>query len=186
MARALCRGAAQAGASVDEIVLNALDFRGCQACMSCKGKTEACALLDGLTPVLEAVAACDVLVMATAVYFGEVSGQLKCFIDRLYCFLTPTYAVSRENRSRLAPGKSACMVIAQGHRREDLFTDIFPRYAYFLNMLGFGHLRLLRQAGVFDMGAAAARAELLERARSLGADLALGAGEPDWTAPERR
>lgn len=186
MARALCRGASAEGAQVQEFALNALDFRGCQGCLACKKKAEACVLDDGLTPVLEAVRACDVLVLATPVYFGEVTAQLKAFIDRTYSYLTPDYALNREHRTRLAPGKTLCFVIAQGHPREDLFTDIFPRYAYFFDWLGFTKARLLRACKVYRTGDAEARAGLLEQAEALGRELATGRGEPDFRPAEHR
>ena len=77
------------------------------------------------------------------------------------------------------------MVIAQGHPREDLFTDIFPRYAYFFNWLGFTHARLLRACRVLQAGAARAREDVLAQADALGRDLARGEGEADWMPPAR-
>lgn len=176
MAGELCRAAGEAGAVVQTFALNRLDYKGCQGCLQCKAKAEACVLRDGLTEVLEAVRGCDALVLATPVYFGEVSAQLKGFIDRCYSFLTPDYAFNREKRTRLVPGKTFCMVIAQGHPREDLFTDIFPRYAYFFNWLGFSEGRLLRACKAYHLGDAALRPDVLDQARSLGRELATGPG----------
>ncbi|MHC1702170.1 MAG: flavodoxin family protein [Humidesulfovibrio sp.] len=175
MAQALCRAAEEAGAAVTTFALNRLEYRGCQGCLACKKEAQACVLEDGLTPVLEAVRACDVLVLATPVYFGEVTAQLKGFIDRTFSYLQAGYAhLPRGERSRLAPGKTLAFVIAQGHPREDLFTDIFPRYAYLLNWQGFTHSRLLRACAVYHQGDAAARPEVLEEARALGRELAAG------------
>lgn len=181
MARALCAAATEAGAEVETFALNKLNYRGCQGCLACKGKLDACALEDDLSPVLRAVAACDVLVLATPVYFGEVTAQLKAFIDRTYSYLTPDYAFNKEQRTRLDKGKTLCFVIAQGHPREDLFTDIFPRYAYFFNWLGFTESRLLRACKVYHLGDANARQGLLDQARSLGRELATAVqeGRPD-------
>jgi multimeric flavodoxin WrbA len=173
LAQALCQAAAGAGAAVQTFALNTLTYQGCQGCLACKKKAEACVLEDGLTPVLAAVRACDVLVLATPVYFGEVTAQLKGFIDRSFSYLQAGYAhLPRGERSRLSPGKTLVFVIAQGHPKEDLFTDIFPRYAYFLNWQGFTESRLLRACGVYDLGDAAARPGLLDEAQALGRELA--------------
>lgn len=173
MAQALCEVAGGAGARVTTFALNKLDYRGCQGCLACKKDAQACVLTDGLTPVLEAVRACDVLVLATPVYFGEVTAQLKGFIDRTFSYLQAGYAhLPRGQRSRLSPGKTLVFVIAQGHPREDLFTDIFPRYEYLLNWQGFTRSHLLRACSVYHQGDAAARPEVLEEARSLGRKLA--------------
>jgi multimeric flavodoxin WrbA len=171
MARAFCEAAAGAGASVDSVYLNGLAARGCQACFSCKGKSETCVLEDGLTPVLAKAAACDVLVLATPVYFGEVTAQLKTFIDRTFSFLTPEYASSKTNRSRLTPGKTLVMLLAQGHPREDLFADIFPRYQYFYTWMGFTRSHLVRACGVYAPDAAAGREGLLDKIAALARDV---------------
>jgi len=184
MAQALCTSAEEAGARVTTFALNKLNYRGCQGCLACKKEAEACVLDDGLTPVLEAVRGCDVLVLATPVYFGEVTAQLKGFIDRSFSFLKAGYPhLPRGERSRLTPGKALVFAIAQGHPKEDLFTDIFPRYAYFYNWLGFTDSRLLRACAVYHLGDAAARPEVLEEARSLGRELATTPG-PGVTAGE--
>jgi multimeric flavodoxin WrbA len=173
MAQALCDTAQAAGAQVQTFALNRLDYRGCQGCLACKKDAEACVLDDGLTPVLEAVRGCDVLVLATPVYFGEVTAQLKGFIDRTFSYLKSGYAhLPRGERSRLASGKTLVFIIAQGHPREDLFTDIFPRYEYLLRWQGFTKSHLLRACATYHLGDAAARPEVLEEAKSLGRALA--------------
>jgi len=173
MAQSLCEAAEAAGAEVQTFVLNKLTYRGCQGCLACKKDAESCVLDDDLTPVLEAVRGCDVLVLATPVYFGEVTAQLKGFIDRTFAYLKGGYQhLPRGERSRLASGKTLVFVIAQGHPREDLFTDIFPRYQYLLNWQGFTKSHLLRACSVYHQGDAAARPEVLEEARSLGRELA--------------
>ena len=178
MARAVCQAAEAAGADVRTFALNTLSYRGCQGCLACKEEgSEGCVLDDGLTGVLTAVRGCDVLLLATPVYFGEVTAQLKGFIDRTFSFLVPGYAhAPRGQRSRLAPGKTLCFVIAQGHPREDLFTDIFPRYAYLLDWQGFNQSRLLRACAIYKLGDAAARESLMDEARALGRGLATGLG----------
>lgn len=175
MARVLCDAARQAGAEVESVQLNGLDAQGCQACYGCKRNSEACVLEDGLTPVLESVRACDVLVLATPVYFGEVSAQLKTFIDRTFSFLTPEYAHDKTKRSRLAPGKTLVFLIAQGHPREDLFADIYPRYQYFFTWFGFSATHLVRACGVYDPGDALAKPGLAEEIAALGRRVAAGA-----------
>lgn len=54
----------------------------CKACYVCF-KTERCVQRDDMQDVLEKVAACDVMVLASPTYFLTMSGQMKIFIDRL-------------------------------------------------------------------------------------------------------
>jgi len=102
----------QAGVETASFTLNNLSYRGCQACYMCKTKVDHCILEDDLSPVLEAVTKSDILVMATPVYFGHVSGQLKTFFDRTFSFLVPDYHAT-PYKSRLAPGKKSVFIIAR-------------------------------------------------------------------------
>ncbi len=150
MLETLERRAEASDHDVQAFNLGRMDYTGCIACYACKQRTEACVVQDDLAPTLEAVAACDVLVVATPVYFGEVSAQLKGFIDRCFSFLVADYA-RVPHKSRLAPGKAMGWCIAQGHPKPERFEDIYPRYEYFFTRyLGFDSCRLTRATGVYE------------------------------------
>ena len=139
------------GAESETFILNKLSFRGCQACYACKTKLDRCVMKDDLSPVLEAVKSADVLLLATPTYFGDVSGQLKCFIDRTYSFLKPDY-LTNSLPSRLAPGKRLVFIITQGHPDEGMFSHIFPLYDKFFRWYGFADSILIRACGVGSGG----------------------------------
>lgn len=147
LARHLLATAETHGAQVTVIELNRLSYRGCQGCYACKTGHDRCVLRDDLTGVLAAVEQTDVLVLASPVYYGEVTAQLKGFIDRTFSYLVPDY-LSNRRPSRLRPGKEVVMVLTQGHPDENLFADIFPRYIQFLGWYGFARSHLLRGCGL--------------------------------------
>ena len=63
-----------------------LDYKGCMSCMACKIKSRAsniCKFKDALTPVLEEIAQADGLVLGSPIYFGDVTGQMRTFLERL-------------------------------------------------------------------------------------------------------
>ena len=63
-----------------------LDYKGCMSCMACKIKGRAsniCKFRDALTPVLEEIAQADGLVLGSPIYFGDVTGQMRTFLERL-------------------------------------------------------------------------------------------------------
>ena len=91
LARQFLAAARELGAEVQEYQLNKLNFQGCQGCRTCKTKSEACILEDDLAPVLAAIKAADLLVLASPVYFGDLIGQMKCFFDRTYSYLQPRF-----------------------------------------------------------------------------------------------
>ena len=83
--------AEELGAKVKTYTLNGLKYSGCQGCMMCKTKLEKCVLEDDLEEVLDAVQQADILLMASPVYYGDISSQLKGFIDRTFSYLKPDF-----------------------------------------------------------------------------------------------
>jgi multimeric flavodoxin WrbA len=162
MAGHFCNEAEKCGAEVTRFALNQLDFRGCQGCMACKTKLDRCVLQDDLTQVLEAVRATDVLVLASPVYFWDVSSQLKAFLDRTFSYLVPDF-ITRPlpEKSRLAPGKKLVFILAQGNPDESLFTNIFPKFDYFFQMNGFAERLLIRACGVQEPGEVEGRPDVM-------------------------
>ncbi len=66
--------------------LYGLDYKGCMSCMACKIKGRAsnvCKFKDALTPILEEIAQADGLVLGSPIYFGDVTGQMRTFLERL-------------------------------------------------------------------------------------------------------
>jgi multimeric flavodoxin WrbA len=163
IAKRFCETAEGLGGEVQTFALNKLKYRGCQGCMTCKTKLDRCVLEDDLTQVLEAVREAETLVMATPVYFGEVSSQLKGFIDRTFSYLVPDYGTN-PNPSRLAPGKKLVFIQTQGQGNAEYFGDIFPRYEFFFKWYGYKDNHLIRACGVYDKGDAGDRSDVMELA----------------------
>lgn len=168
LAQSFLDAAGGLGAQVSSHRLNDLHYRGCQACMACKTKLDKCALKDDLAPVLAEIQACDVLVLASPVYFGELCSQLKACIDRTYSFLKPDY-LTNPQPVRLAPGKVLVMALPPGRGCRKLRRHLPP-----LPLL----LRLVRLQGLpFAAGMRGARARRgLKPARGPGPGP--GSGQP--------
>jgi len=88
-------GAASQGAETELVHLYDLDFKGCTSCFACKlkgGKSYGkCAMIDGLTPVLEKLAGANAFLLGSPVYFGTVTGEMKSSMERLlFPYLTYT------------------------------------------------------------------------------------------------
>ena len=153
------------GADTKVYLLNQMDFQGCQACRTCKTKSETCILEDDLAQVLADLKQADLLVLASPVYFGDISGQLKCFFDRTYSYFNPDFS------SRVPPGKKAVMVLVQANPDEAEFADIFPRYQRWLKLYGFDPVYLLRSVGVRDPGDIDHQPQVLDQAAALAREL---------------
>ena len=71
---------------IKTIRLYDLNYKGCISCMACKLKGKAsniCRFKDALTPLLEEIAQADGIVLGSPIYFGEVTGQMRAFLERL-------------------------------------------------------------------------------------------------------
>lgn len=170
MADRFCRTAEAAGAETQTFTLNKLEYRGCQACMTCKTKLDRCVLKDELTQVLDAIRDADILVMASPIYYGEVSSQMKGFIDRTFSYLVPDFDTNPQT-SRLKPGKKLVIMLTQGDPGEELYADVFPRYASFFKWYGFDESHLLRACGVMGPGEVEGRADVMNQTAELARKL---------------
>jgi len=166
VAERFLEAARRRGAETQSFALNTLSYRGCQACRACKKHLDRCVLKDDLTGVLDAVREADVTVLASPVYYGDVTGQMKLFIDRTYCFLGPDYLVSPD-ASRLAPGKRMVFILTQGMADESGFADIYPRYSMMMKFNGIADTYLIRACGLAKPEEVLQRPEVLRQAEEL-------------------
>jgi len=127
----------QAGLELQTFELNNMKYQGCQACMACKGKSDICVLRDDLTPLLAATAEADLVILASPIYIGEVTGQMKCFIDRSFSYFLPDYTTNPQP-SRLAPGKKLLFILTQGTPDPAAYEGpVLGHYTGFFTGLGF-------------------------------------------------
>ena len=74
------------GVEVKTVRLYDIDYKGCTSCMACKLKGKAsniCRFRDALSPLLDEIAEADGLVLGSPIYFGEVTGKMRAFLERL-------------------------------------------------------------------------------------------------------
>jgi len=169
LAEAFCRRAERPGVRVARYRLADLRFRGCSNLFRCKTDLDHCGQEDALTPVLAAIASADIIVLATPIYFTDVSAQTKACLDRWFSFFVPDYVTARD-KSRLPPGKTLVFVQTQGEP-EDQYTDTLERYTHSFALLGIRKTYRLRACGVREPGDVAAREDAMQEARTLAETL---------------
>ncbi|TGE31363.1 flavodoxin family protein [Desulfosporosinus sp. Sb-LF] len=80
-------GAKSVGAQTEVIHLYDLNFKGCISCFACKRKNSKhaghCAMKDDLTSVLDKILESDVLLLGSPIYFGNITGLMRSFLERL-------------------------------------------------------------------------------------------------------
>ena len=81
MAEEFAKGAKDVGHEVEVIDLHDKKIEFCKGCLACQ-KTQKCIINDDMDMILQKMITSDVIAFATPIYFYEMSGQMKVFIDR--------------------------------------------------------------------------------------------------------
>lgn len=100
-------GARAEGAEVITYYLNGKEIKGCQGCRYCR-TNDGCATRDALHPMYEQLKEAAGVVIASPIYFMNVTGQTKKLIDRLYPMINPDF-------SPRLPDKKIVTVYTQGN-----------------------------------------------------------------------
>ena len=116
LVKAFTEGAESAGNTVTEFFLDGMDIHGCKGCFGGHSSKECpCVQKDDMAQIYPAVKQCDMVVLATPLYYWNMSGQLRTAIDRLF-------ALEDENLLRGHNRASALLMAAEGHGFEDVLT----------------------------------------------------------------
>ena len=89
-------------------------------CEVCQTEGGGCAKKDDFQEIKDKIAACDVLVLVSPVYYYSVTAQLKTLIDRTYSALTEI------------SGKECYLIIAGAGDQEKYFQTIIDTYHGFI------------------------------------------------------
>ena len=90
MVEAFSEGAIEAGAEVENIFLVKKNIKPCLGCFDCWIKTPGrCIFSDGMDELLPKFTDSDIVVFATPLYIGNVTGIMKIFMDRTIPTATP-------------------------------------------------------------------------------------------------
>ena len=118
LVKAFTEGAESAGNTATEFFLDGMDIHGCKGCFGGHSSKECpCVQKDDMAQIYPAVKQCDMVVLATPLYYWNMSGQLRTAIDRLFAL-----EEGDENLLRGHNRASALLMAAEGHGFEDVLT----------------------------------------------------------------
>ncbi len=78
------KGAREAGAKTNKIILCNREIYPCQGCGDCN-KTGECTLDDGMDRIYNLTTSSNGIILAAPIYFNSLNAQTKAFIDRHQC-----------------------------------------------------------------------------------------------------
>lgn len=153
------KGAESAGNLVTEFFLDQMDIHGCKGCFGGHSSKECpCVQKDDMAQIYPAVKECDILVLATPLYYWNMSGQIRTAVDRLF-------ALEEGDDNLLRGNGRACALLmaAEGHG----FEDVLVYYKHLMEHLKWKNLGHVLAGGNGDVGDIAGKPEL-EQAYELG------------------
>lgn len=157
----ILRGAKDAGAQVEKIMISDLDVAPCQACNACADTGE-CVQTDDMGSLFDKMKASQVWVLGTPVYWWGPSAQLKAFVDRWFS------RGSEAHRKAVFEGKRVILAApmgdtdrAVGRHLVGMFTDAlaYVKAELFASILA---------TGAYDAGDVRKNAAVLQEAYRTG------------------
>lgn len=160
----IAEGAGAAGAQVEVVRLGELQIRECDGCHACwKGRP--CSKKDDMLAVYPKIAASEVIVFGTPVYWYGPTALMKAFIDRFVYF-------NSETNRPMVRGKRAAVAIVLEETHEQTWrpvVDFFEKSVAYLEMELAGTIVV---PGVGSKGEILKQPERLAEAYRLGSRLA--------------
>lgn len=160
----LAKGVESVGGTMKYYDLNAPGFRGCQGCYTCREEPYCC-VEDTLRPFYDEIADVAGMVVTSPIYFADISGQVKCWLDRMFATLDGHTLAPRH------PGKNIVSLFAQGDSEPTRFSAAMERLHGLFRVFGWRLLGSMVCAGVGTAGFAVSE-ELKREAFDLGVGLA--------------
>lgn len=143
MVNAFLKGAQEVGANTINIFLAENEIKHCRGCHVCwtKGPGQ-CVISDDMLKVLSLVGGADVIIFASPVYFENISGMLKTFMDRMTMLGSPhsqkdEKEVGVQTEAEELHGPKLMMISSCGHPNSSEFdvTSLWiKRVALKMNM----------------------------------------------------
>lgn len=101
MVSAFLKGAQAAGAETVNIFLSEKDINHCRGCFSCwLSSPGQCVIKDDMAQILSLCEGADIFVLATPLYFDNISSMLKVFMDRMIVKGDPHFQKNADGECR--------------------------------------------------------------------------------------
>lgn len=114
------------GLEIREVKANDVSVSPCIACEVC-GTNSSCVFDDDTNDIIEAVAAADIIVFATPVYWWGVTAQLKAIIDKFYCKAESLHGLKK---------KIGVIVIGEAEQEDPQYEIIPKQFSCICEYLG--------------------------------------------------
>jgi multimeric flavodoxin WrbA len=165
--REAIRGAREAGAMVDELVIRDLKMSPCMEIYGCK-KTGRCVIQDDFQQVHDQLLACKGLMIASPVFFYTVSAHTKILMDRCQALWVKKYWIDGVKFGQWEPKRKGLFISVGATQGRKLFDGVLLTIKYFFDVLDMELWKSLLYKGLDAEGAILEHPEYLEEAYRTG------------------
>ena len=170
-------GAEANGADTEVIIPWEHDVGPCLACVGCH-TTGRCTVEDDFQRIYGQILGCDALVLATPVYFGAVSAQVKPLIDRCESFWGFSFRLGAAMPPGPSGGKRRGVLVATAGKDQDImFTGPRITFDFLMRSLQGQVFAELLYGGLDTPGAIRSNKAAMSRAFEAGKKLVL---DTEW------
>lgn len=156
-------------AETEKIYLEDLDIHPCQEEEYYEVNAEGLSIVDDdMNKVFRRVDECDVLILASPIFFGSLSAQTKAMIDRFQCVWISKNMLHKQIFTQK---KAGAFISVEASQRQDFFQNARFIVKNFFFLINVRYSRELFCPGLEKKGEVRKFPDLLERAFNLGKDL---------------
>lgn len=154
LVKSFTEGAESAGHTVTEFFLQDMNIRGCRGCFGGHSSQDSpCVQKDDMDKIYPAVKESDVVVLASPLYYWNMSGQLRTAVDRLF-------AIEEGDGNLLrGHGRSSALLMAA---ESSGFEDVLLYYDHLTEHLKWQNLGHVLAGGNGDIGDIDGKPEIKE------------------------
>lgn len=164
------KGAREAGAQVEEVVLRDLEMSPCLEIYGCK-KTGRCVIKDDFQKVYDQILSCQGIMLASPIFFYTVSAHTKILMDRCQSLWVKKYWIENRPFGKTAAKRKGLFISVGATKGKKLFDGVSLTVKYFFDVLDAELWRSLLYRRLDFEGDVLKHPEYLEDAYQAGREL---------------
>ncbi len=155
---------------VKKIVLSDLNILPCNGCQACF-KTGRCIIKDDMQALYKGLLACDILLVASPIYFQGLPCQLKCAIDRCQALWARKYILKKTPLNKNARRIGGAILVSASAGAANTFKGAIITLKALFKTLDILYKKELLVEGLEEKSDAAKNRVLLKKAYVFGKNL---------------
>jgi multimeric flavodoxin WrbA len=168
-------GMQAAGVGARRVCLGQLNIHYCQGCRECE-TTRRCIQGDDMDQLLTGILESEIILLASPSYWGDVTGQMKVFIDRSLPLCN-----AATGATPVPKGKMGIAVALRAGRSKAENQHIVDTFAHYFGHLGIKMVASLTVEGIATRSDLEGRDKELAKAYALGQNVGRMVQRPNFT-----